>query len=84
MTSPAPAKITLVIYVDPALLKQNPTTHKIQLGNLILARKVGGVANVVFQSKTTSNFTNRNVFSWTQSLKIGASSTPPGNTTFVF
>ena len=73
----------LVLYIDSKLLVQDPVTNKPKLGNLTLARKVGGTANVVFQSKTTDDFSNANEFQWNQSLKIGAYSIPPVEGVFV-
>ncbi|CAF9903752.1 MAG: hypothetical protein GOMPHAMPRED_000529 [Gomphillus americanus] len=73
----------LVIYIDAKLMNPDPNTGLPQVGNLAFARKVAGVANVIFQSKTTADFTNRNEFNWGQAYKISASSTPPQPSTFV-
>lgn len=67
-----PVDIKLVIYIDQELLKQDTTTGLPNLANLTLARKVGGVANVVFQSKSPTDFSDQNDFTWQQSYQIGA------------
>ena len=76
-------EMTLVVYIDKTLLQHDPTTHKPNLGNLTLARKVQGVANVIFQGRTTSDFSEANTFTWSQSYKIGATMSPPGGGAFV-
>ena len=75
--------MNLTIYIDKKLLEPNPSTGLPNIGNLAFARKVGGVANVIFQSKTTAYFSEGNQFQWQQSYQIGANLTPPQPSTFV-
>ncbi|EQB49415.1 hypothetical protein CGLO_11256 [Colletotrichum gloeosporioides Cg-14] len=77
------AQIDFYIYIDQKLMEPDPTTGLPQLGNLSLVRKVAGTANVVFQSKTTAYFSNKNQFSWEQKYQIGANLTPPQPSAFV-
>ena len=67
----------LIVYIDPYLLIRDPTTGKVQLGNMTVARKVGGVANVIFRGWPNNYFSVINVFEWNQAYQIGASLTPP-------
>lgn len=76
--------IKLVIYVDPKLLEQDPSTGSPNLGNLTLARKVGGVANTVFQSKSPDDFSEANDFGWKQAYQIGAYKQLPAAGAMVF
>ena len=68
----SPVTIKLVIHVNSELLKQDPDTGLPNLANLTLSRKVGGTANVVFQSKSPTNFGQYKDFTRQQSYQIGA------------
>lgn len=74
--------MTLVVYIDEKLLKPDANGNP-QLANLTLSRKVGGVANVIFQSKSTASFSNYNDFKWGQAYQIGAAQKPPQGGVFV-
>ncbi|KAJ0302123.1 hypothetical protein Brms1b_012126 [Colletotrichum noveboracense] len=76
-------QINLYFYIDQNLLPPATPGGLPQLGNLALARQVGGKANVIFQSKTKALFSNKNLFSWEQKYKIGADSTKPRSGAFV-
>jgi hypothetical protein len=56
----------LTIYIESALLKSG------DVANLTFARYVNNEANVVFQSKTSEDFSASNTLSWKQSYRIGA------------
>lgn len=72
MAAGDPTNIKLGIYIDQALLKQDPTTGLPNLGKLTVARNVAGKTNVVFQSRSPSDFGDYNDFGWQQAYQIEA------------